>query len=341
MKYVLLVAIPYVFVLTLAMMSGWDVPPPASAQQGFRGTGMVQVDNPRMAAAVASAESNQPPESYGPAEAFGDPAGELYENVQVLGDLTDGEFIAFMNSVTDWVAPEEGCAYCHNLDNLASDEVYTKVVARRMMQMTRTINSEWTDHVAQTGVNCYTCHRGQHVPQYAWVADDHHPEAGGFAASRNNQNLGVAANGFSSLPYDAQDDLLANDTDAVRIQTGTALPVAVGAGRSIQDTEQTYALMFTISQGLGVNCTYCHNTRSFGSWEQSPAARVTAWHGIKMAQSINGTYLGPLKWALPDHRLGPKGDAPKAACATCHQGQAKPMNGAPMLTDHPRALGVQ
>jgi len=68
-----------------------------------------------------------------------------------------------MLAITQWVAPEQGCAYCHNGDNLADDGLYTKIVARRMLQMTRHINKDWKEHVASTGVTCYTCHRGQPV----------------------------------------------------------------------------------------------------------------------------------------------------------------------------------
>ena len=49
---------------------------------------------------------------------------------------------------------------------------------------------------------------------------------------------------------------------------------------SIKQTEWTYALMMHFSTALGVNCTYCHNSRIFASWEQSsPAPRDRlVWH---------------------------------------------------------------
>ena len=76
-----------------------------------------------------------------------------------------------MTTITQWVSPEQGCNYCHNPANLASDELYTKVVSRRMIQMTQAINSDWSDHVGNAGVNCYTCHRGLNVPEYIWFAE--------------------------------------------------------------------------------------------------------------------------------------------------------------------------
>jgi photosynthetic reaction center cytochrome c subunit len=69
-----------------------------------------------------------------------------------------------MTAITSWVAPKEGCNYCHDLANLADDSKYTKVVARRMIEMTRHINADWKQHVAKTGVTCYTCHRGKPGP---------------------------------------------------------------------------------------------------------------------------------------------------------------------------------
>ena len=78
----------------------------------------------------------------------GEKAGDVYENVQVLGDVSAGEFTRLMVNITEWVAPEQGCAACHNTENFADDKLYTKVVARRMLQMIRHINADWTKHVA-------------------------------------------------------------------------------------------------------------------------------------------------------------------------------------------------
>ena len=86
-----------------------------------------------------------------------------------------------MTAMTNWVSPQQGCAYCHNNENLASDELYTKVVARRMIQMVRHINADWKQHVAGTGVTCYTCHRGQPVPANVWFQNPGPPQAMGIA----------------------------------------------------------------------------------------------------------------------------------------------------------------
>jgi photosynthetic reaction center cytochrome c subunit len=98
--------------------------------------------------------------------------------------------------------------------------------------------------------------------------------------------------------------------------------------------------MFHLSSALGVNCTYCHNSRSFASWE-GPPQRALAWYGLQMVREINTTYLEPLKPVLPAGRLGPTGDAPKANCATCHQGAFKPLYGVPQLLDYPALAGAK
>jgi photosynthetic reaction center cytochrome c subunit len=95
-----------------------------------------------------------------------------------------------------------------------------------------------------------------------------------------------------------------------------------------------------MSTALGVNCTYCHNTRAIATWAESTPQRVTAWHGIRMVRDVNNVYIDPLQPVFPANRLGPHGDVAKVFCATCHQGQNKPMNGAQMLKDYVTELGA-
>jgi photosynthetic reaction center cytochrome c subunit len=332
-------AVTAVTLLVLAMMFGvgWDRPPVAAEQIGFRGVGMQTIDNPRQTAALASLNQMPPP----PYELTADEiknspkASEVYENVTVLGDLPEVQFTRLMAAITEWVAPEEGCGYCHNLENLADDSKYTKTVSRRMIQMTWAINDGWGDHVKETGVTCYTCHRGLNVPANIWFENPGPAQAQGAMGWRNGQNIGSGGVAGTSLPYDPFTSYLTGDS-AIRVQVQQALPASTGStGGSIQQTEQTYGLMMHMSESLGVNCTYCHNSRSFGNWEESPPARTTAYHGIQMSRTLNNEYLVPLKDTYPENRLGPTGDAPKLYCSTCHQGANKPLLGAPMLEQWP------
>lgn len=313
----------------LTALSGCERPPIDTEQVGYRGTGMVQVSNPRLAQ-----PESEIPAALPTVPQDGPRAGELLQNVQVLGDLSVAEFTRTMNAITAWVSPEQGCNYCHVPGNLASDDIYTKVVSRRMLQMTRAVNRQWADHVGQTGVTCYTCHRGQPVPEHIWFTDDSEAGAGHFTAGRNGQNLAAESVGLTSLPADPFTPLLTSTGGdvAIRVQTG---PFPGDGGPTIQATEDTYGLMMHMSGALGVNCTYCHNTASFGNWTSSTPMRVTAWHGIEMVQGLNEDYLIPLGPVYPEHRLGSAGDAPKAYCTTCHGGQAKPLGGAKMAADYP------
>ncbi len=317
-----------------ALLAGCERPPVQAVQTGFRGTAMEQVYNPRTLA--KQLPLNQPPAPIASGAAEGPKAKDVYQNVKVLGDLSVGQFTAQMVAITAWVSPVEGCNYCHNPANLADDSKYTKTVSRRMIQMTQHINADWKAHVANTGVSCYTCHRGQPVPAQTWyqpLLQDKHAD---FIGNKNGQNSPAPQVNLSSLPNDPVTTYLHGNT-TIRVAAKTALPT--GPSASIQATEGTYGLMIHMSQSLGVNCTFCHNTRSFGNWQESTPQRITSWHGIRMVGDTNNNYLEPLGSVLPPNRLGPNGDVPKVSCATCHQGAYKPLYGAPMVADWPGLQG--
>ncbi len=313
-------------------------PPVESVQHGFRGTGMVQVYNPRRLEQQLA--NNAVPEAPPQVPGDGPKAGEVYQNVQVLKDLGIGPFTRLMVAMTTWVAPNEGCGYCHNLQNLADDSVYTKQVARKMLQMTQHVNTQWKSHVADTGVTCWTCHRGQPVPQYTWFTVPPQDQKANFIGDKAQQNTPAKSVGLSSLPYDPFQPYL-RDALPIRVIGNDVLPGVDGANNraSIKQAEFTYGLMMHMSDALGVNCTYCHNSRSFASWE-GPTQRVNAYFGIRMVRDINLAYLEPITGVFPKHRLGELGDVAKTNCATCHQGAYKPLYGASMLKDFPELASV-
>ena len=324
--------------LIIPMMLQWERPPMDSTQLGFRGLGMEQITNPRLAETLKNATVLPTPDDPVPNDGvLVKDDKENYKNVQVLGDLDTAQFVRLMSAISVWVAPQDGdnasCAYCHNIENMASDEKYTKVVARRMLQMTKAINSTYTTHVAQTGVTCYTCHRGQPVPANIWATNPGPKQAGGMAASRDGQNVAhEQVPAYASLPFDPFTTLLKPGAN-IRVVATTALPG--GTGADVKATEKTYALMMHMSTALGVNCTFCHNSRQFANWEQSRPQRVTAWHGIKLVQDVDANYITPLTDVFPANRKGPMGDPFKANCATCHNGLNKPLGGFSMAKDYP------
>jgi photosynthetic reaction center cytochrome c subunit len=163
--------------------------------------------------------------------------------------------------------------------------------------------------------------------------------AGGSLADTSGQNKAAKSVGYTSLPFDPFGPYLL-DAKAIRVNGNEALTRtgALNNRASTKQAEHTYGLMVHMSEGLGVNCTYCHNTRNFVSWERPQ--RVTAWHGIRMARDLNTDYLTPLAATFPSNRKGPTGDVAKVNCATCHQGAYKPLYGAAMAKDHKELLSL-
>jgi photosynthetic reaction center cytochrome c subunit len=318
--------------LGVVLLSACERPPVQSTQREPRGAGLQQVSNPRTLAANKDAQPSVP-DLPPPGSNDGPKAKDVYQNVKVLGDLSVGEFTRHMLAITAWVAPEQGCTYCHGA-NLADDSKYTKVVARRMIQMNRHLNVDWAKHVGSTGVTCYTCHRGNPVPANVWFTPTEQKNNSASVGMGNDagQNKAEPSIALASLPYDPFTPYLSG-SEPIRVQTTTPLPT--GNRTSTKQAEHTYSLMIHMSKSLGVNCTYCHNTQSFLTWNEQ---RVTAYHGIRMARDVNNAYLEPLTSTFPENRLGVTGDVAKANCATCHQGVNKPLGGLAMAKDWPGLL---
>ncbi len=304
-----------------------------SVQTGPRGTGMAVVkyaDRPERVDASVAAFYTDPAVVPVGGETL---AGDVWENLQVLGDLTEDNFNRLMLAMTEWVAPEQGCAYCHGEEgDFASDALYTKVVSRRMLEMNRAINEGWDVHVAPAGVTCFTCHRGQNVPTGIWF--DVTPVVASMAGWSANQNRVTSVSQWTSLPSDALQKFLV-DYEPIRVHD--LAPRVENAGTAtIQDAERTFSLMNYFSNSLDANCTYCHNTRALYDLDQATPQLLQAQLGIGMSLELNNDYLLPLVDVLPASRLGAlNGDVPKVGCATCHKGHVKPLAGLNVLADWP------
>ena len=316
-------------------LAGCDLGHKESVQTGYRGAGLEQiVDTGRVAkqAAIPASAYPLPPDGGGPASAS-------YQNLKVLGGVSKDRFDHLMANISQWVAPpEQGCNYCHNPNNMASDEKYTKVAARRMIQMTMAINSRWSSHVKTTGVTCYTCHRGNAVPEYKWALAEGTPNPGSIRGNKHGQNTPDPNVGYASLPNDPFAEYLGANNQ-IRVASSSAYP-SPDHRVSVKDAEKTYGLMMHISSSLGVNCTYCHNSQSFRQWNLSRAQRGTAYYGIRMVRDVNEQYIGSLQSVFPANRKGPHGDPYKANCMTCHQGLSKPLGGVSMIDQAPALRGT-
>ncbi len=317
-------------------LAGCEIGPKTTSQNGYRGTGMNQVINAKYVTRQQAIPANiyETPDDSGPR------ASETYQNVQVLGGVSTERFNHLMAQMNNWVVPaglpesEQGCNYCHNPENMASDEKYQKVAARKMIQMTQVINANYTSHVKETGVTCWTCHRGNAIPLNRWSIDG--PEGNGtITGQRWGQNKPDARVGFASLPGGtASKYFLGSSSMAARVNNPGIHP-SPDHVVSTKDAENVYGIMIRMSTGLGVNCTYCHNSGSFQSWNMSQPTRALAWYGIKMVQHSNENYVTPLGGVLPADQKGPLGDPYKINCATCHNGINKPMNGVSMRAENP------
>jgi len=88
------------------------------------------------------------------------PAEQVFKNIQVFKGIPAPQ----LQPTMEFIAASLGvqCTYCHVLREFEKDDKPTKATARRMIQMTMTINKESFD--GNREVNCYTCHRGDTHP---------------------------------------------------------------------------------------------------------------------------------------------------------------------------------
>ena len=322
--------------LLLIAVPKYDRPPLVTYGYGAPGLELSNYVDPRRPTAESVVPTPQPD-----AAADGGPlAKDVYKNVQVLGDLPKAEFDRVMVAITQWVAPKQGCAYCHDVKagadgkvNYADDALYTDKVARRMIQMTMHINADWGKHVAPSGVVCYTCHRGENIPPNVWYRQPAPTHAGFLGKPRNWQTDAKRIQDF--FPTDGYERWLVNNDDA-QIESQAALPGEKGSGVSSEQTaEQLYVMMMQWSNAIGNNCNLCHNSRNIYDWNESSPYRLDGLWAQSMTQDLNKTFVIPLAAMIPKDQLGQLGDTGKIECGTCHAGQNKPLGGFDLLAHYP------
>jgi photosynthetic reaction center cytochrome c subunit len=114
-----------------------------------------------LAMVPAAASALQPPSA---------PAMVDTPTVTVLTGLTVPEFETEMQLMTQ--ALGLSCGSCHARGNFASDANPRKLAARRMLEMTRTVNAQFfsgykpAEGESRLGrVTCFTCHQGDTRPK--------------------------------------------------------------------------------------------------------------------------------------------------------------------------------
>ena len=300
-----------------------------SAQTGPRGTGMHVVEY------KVDIEAPDPDVAgFDVADVEGAEVADNAEARALLGGGNAAEYGSLFGAMRQWTGIP---------DLLEDPENYQSAVALRMIQMTQNINENWSDHVSangENGVTCYTCHRGQPVPNGVWFKST--PTVQSMTGWSSNQNRVTEISQSASLPSDALEEYFLNyerigvhDLDS-RVE---GIPGQDGYP-GIQHAERTFSLMNYFANSLGANCTLCHNTRAFYDGSQVTPQWSTASLGIALVQELNEEYILPLEGMLPVERLGAlHGDVPKVGCKTCHQGQQKPLKGKNVIADYPQ-LGV-
>ncbi len=296
-------------------------------------------------ATAERAAVNQPPPPLPPAESGGPSAVETYKNVQVLTDVSAAEFMRLQTALTAWVSPKQGCGFCHVDGNWASDDKPTKDAARVMLRMTRHLNADWGSHLAGAGVTCYSCHRGEPVPSATWFPDAPQPQRPLSGRQDNWQEAGDTVHKF--FPDNGFAEYYLFDQPIV-VSSTTVEPN--GTIASWPEATRIYEMMMQMSDGIGANCGYCHNSRNFADWNQSSPYRWIGYDALRLVRDVNRNYLLPIASIIPQTRTlvhettlpslparmtGAQLGNGLVACATCHQGLTKPMNGANMVHDYP------
>jgi photosynthetic reaction center cytochrome c subunit len=324
--------------------------PGTGTQLGPRAASMVQFDPTPAEAAV----QNQKPPVLPVVADDPRPATAAFKNVKVLTDVNAGDFMRLQNAMTAWVAPKQGCGFCHAGTDYASDAKPTKQAARVMLAMTRHINTAWKSHVGgQTGaggVTCFSCHRGQPVPSEVWYQSPPNPGRPMIDKQEDYQERATTVRTF--FPNEGYEEYLLQATPGLA-QSYTALP-SKEVGSQIE-VKRLYEMMMQMSDGVGVNCGYCHESRAFFDWRQSTPARWTGYSGITLTRDINRNFILKLEAILPQSRavvgdtrtrlslpardVGPQHGDGLADCATCHHGTPKPLASLNLIRGFPALAG--
>ena len=327
----------FAVVTGLTLIPHWSLPPILSTDYGPAAGEMVVFKDSRAKPGLSQPE-------FAPVSAGGPSAGGAYRNVKVLGNVTKAEFDRTMVAITQWVAPDQGCAFCHASGQPYAADNPRKEIARQMLTMTRTINAGWTNHVGAQGVTCFSCHGGKNLPDNRWFVDAPlTPVEGGINGKPQawNTQAKTIRNFFPSRPNRM---FLLEGQGAGQVQQKDHALTMTGVKESPQHdreyAEQVYILMMQMSNGLGVNCTFCHNSRAMFDWAQSPPNRLNGYSGIVMTRMMNQNYLSRLAPYTETKLLGKMGDSAKADCKTCHQGEQKPLGGMSHVY-YPALIGPQ
>src|SRR6266576_7089424 len=96
------------------------------------------------------------------------PAGQIFKNIQILKSMPAGRLLKVME-IGYARSLGVSCEHCHVAGEWEKDDKPTKQIARDMVGMSNTINSQLLKNIKNLKgpnaiVNCTTCHRGEIKP---------------------------------------------------------------------------------------------------------------------------------------------------------------------------------
>ena len=346
---ILLVVGGVLFLAFVLLVPVWRLPPDGT-QLGPNSASMVQFEP----TAAEAAEQNRPPAALPVVADDPRPATAAFKNVKVLTDVNAGDFMRLQNAMTAWVAPQQGCGFCHAGTDYASDAKPAKQAARVMLAMTRHINTAWKSHVGgpsgADGVTCFSCHRGQPVPSEVWFQSPPNPGRPMIDKQEDYEERAITVRTF--FPNEGYEEYLLQATPGLA-QSYTALPSKETSSQI--EVKRLYEMMMQMSDGVGVNCGYCHESRAFYDWRQSTPARWTGYSGMTLTRDINRNFILKLAQIMPEDRgrvgdartrlslpardTGPQIGNGLADCATCHHGSPKPLAKLNLIRGFPALAG--
>ena len=97
-----------------------------------------------------------------------EPAEKIFKNIQTLKGVPAGNLLKIMEFGYSR-SLGVNCTHCHAPERWEAEDKPAKQIAREMVGMTATINSQLLKNIknltgANPVVNCTTCHRGQIIP---------------------------------------------------------------------------------------------------------------------------------------------------------------------------------
>lgn len=109
---------------------------------------------------VSAAMEGQPANTETGAARSGAPAESVFKNIQILTGIPSDQLIPAMRFMASSLGVE--CGYCHVEDHFDRDDKKPKQIARQMIRMMATIDSQ--SFAGNREVTCYSCHRGSVKP---------------------------------------------------------------------------------------------------------------------------------------------------------------------------------